>query len=79
MRKFRGEACLGSDYIEFEVPDDATDEDIERAAHKEASDYLRVNYREVGKPDPSVRGSGPLSEILSTGVIERFLKGSVGS
>lgn len=78
MRKFRGYAssgCSDSIDIEFEVPDDATEEDIERAAINEATLVIHVSYHEVGKPDPDNRGSGVLGEILSKQVMARYIRG----
>ncbi|NCX55698.1 MAG: hypothetical protein EBW87_00655 [Burkholderiaceae bacterium] len=79
MRKFRGYASLaGSDHveIEFEVPDDATDDVIEDTAIHEAIDVLHVSYSEVGKPDPDKRGSGILGEIMSKQVMARYIRGA---
>lgn len=80
MRKFRGYASLGSSEpieIEFEVPDDATDDVIEDTAIHEAIDAVHVSYSEVGKPDPDKRGSGVLGEILSKRVMARYIRGAV--
>jgi hypothetical protein len=77
MRKFRGYASLaGSDHveIEFEVPDDATPDQIEAAAQQEAIAVLCVSYSEVGKPSTRNRGKSPISDILSDKVIERYIR-----
>lgn len=51
MRKFRGYIGtnqVGSDvYFEFEVPDNATDEEIEEVARDEAFNWVDWHFTEV--------------------------------
>lgn len=78
MRKFRGHASLGGSEpieIEFEVPDDATADQIDDAATQEAIDVIHVSYHEFGKVDLGKRGSGVLDDILSKQVMARYIRG----
>lgn len=85
MKKFKGKVSAGSGYdftpeeFEFEVPDNATEQDIQAAANVAAWDCCQVDYDEViAKPKRPRKGRDSESEILDKAA-SRFMEQDAGS